>query len=180
MTVSCRAAYAQFQAKRELIYKKACYRELMAKHHRDKALVLKLSNLARGYDNRALQSAFQMIQNYWTTKKNVHSHERNVSSRTLGDCLNKIYHRKLLGHYVHLRRQILGNKVVEGKKKLFFAHFISQSTRDAFMRWKKKALYEQTVLDVNEIGPVVEEVLDAQMQVMNLKNLMADEGFTDY
>ena len=68
----------------------------MAKHHRDKALVLKLSNLARGYDNRALQSAFQMIQNYWTTKNDVHAHEKQVSSRNLGDTLNKIYRRKLL------------------------------------------------------------------------------------
>ena len=40
------------------------------------------------------------------------------------------------------------------KKKLFFAHFMSQSTRDAFERWKKQALYATTVVEVNEIGPI--------------------------
>jgi len=97
-----------------------------------------------------------MISNYATSKANVHSHEKDISSRNIGDCLIKIYRRKLLGHYSHMRRQVLGNKVVDMRKKLFFAHFISQSTRDAFMRWKKKAQYAQTVIEVNEMGPVVE------------------------
>lgn len=44
--------------------------------------------------------------------------------------------------------------------------------------WKKKSNFAQTVIEVNEIGPVVEEVLDARLDVCNLKNLMASEGFT--
>ena len=59
-----------------------------------------------------------------------------------------------------------------------FGHFISANVRDAFMRWKKKALFAQTVIEVNEIGPVVEEVLEKQLDVANLKNLMTSEGFT--
>ena len=68
----------------------------MLKHHRDKALVLRLSNSARKFDNRMLQSAFQMIRNYWTTKNNVHAQQKGLSSRNLGDTLKKIYRRKLL------------------------------------------------------------------------------------
>ena len=76
----------------------------MCKHHRDKALVLKLSNMARGFDNRNLQSAFQMIKNYWTAKNNVHAHQKNLSSRNIGDCLTKVWRRKLLQYYTHMRR----------------------------------------------------------------------------
>ena len=36
------------------------------------------------------------------------------------------------------------------------------------------------MIEVNEIGPVVEEVLDARLDVTNLKNLMASEGFTEH
>jgi len=150
------------------------------KHHRDKALILRLSNTASKFDNKQLFSAFQMIKNFSTAKKNVQGHSKQVSSRNLGGVLAKIYRRKLLSHYTHLRRQVFGAKVVNAKKKLMFAHFISQSVRDAFDRWKKKALYAQTVVEVNEIGPIVEEVLDARMDVQNLKQLMADEGFTNY
>ena len=58
MTVSCRGAYAKFQEKRILLYKRSCYRELMLKHHRDKALILKLSNMAGSFDQKGLQAAF--------------------------------------------------------------------------------------------------------------------------
>ena len=95
-TIAARAAFEKFQQKRDLIYKRGAFRELMLKHHRDKALVLRLSNTAGKFDNRMLQSAFQMIRNYWTTKNNLQAHEKEISSRNLGDALNKIYRRKLL------------------------------------------------------------------------------------
>ena len=100
----CRSAFAKMQAKRELIYKRAVYRELKSKHHRDKALILRLSNTASKFDNKQLLSAFQMIKNFSTAKKNVQSHSKQVSSRNLGGVLAKIYRRKLLSHYTHLRR----------------------------------------------------------------------------
>ena len=59
-----------------------------------------------------------------------------------------------------MRRQIHGDKVVEKKKKIMFGHFISAQVRDYFNKWKKQSLYEQTVINVNEIGPMAEQVLD--------------------
>ena len=103
-----------------------------------------------------------------------------MSSRNIGDILNKIYRRKLLQYYSHLRRQVHGDKVVEKKKKIMFGHFISMQVRDYFNKWKKQSLYSQTVIDVNEVGPITEQVLEKQLQVHNLRKLMADEGFTNY
>ena len=179
-TVAARGAYIKFQQKRDLLYKRACYRELMLKHHRDKALVLRLSNAARKYDNRNLQSAFQMIKNFVASKDGAHAGAKELATRNLRDTLHKVYLRKMLQYHSHLRRQIHGDKVVEKKKKVMFGHFISKSMRDAFDMWKKKANFAQTVIEVNEIGPVVEEVLDARLDVTNLKNLMASEGFTEH
>ena len=121
-----------------------------------------------------------MIRNFWIAKENVFEHEKELATKNLKNTLLKIYLRKLLQHYSHMRRQILGNKVVENKKRVMFGHFISAQVRDAFNRWKQKAMFATTVIEANEIGPVVEEVLDKQMDVANLKNLMADEGFTNY
>lgn len=121
-----------------------------------------------------------MIRNFWIAKQNVHAHEKDISSRNIGDCLLKVYRRRLLSYYTHLRRQIHGDKVVESKKKAMFGHFISAQVRDAFKKWKQQSDYANTVIEVNEIGPVVEEVLDHRLDVHNLKNLMADEGFTSH
>ena len=132
----------------------------MLKHHRDKALILRLSNTAGVFDAKHLQSAFQMIKNFATAKIDTHGCEKKLSSRNIGDVLQKIYHRKLLQYYSHMRRQIHGDKVVEKKKKIMFGHFISAQMRDYFNKWKKQSMYESTVINVNEIGPISEQVLD--------------------
>lgn len=54
VTIAARAAYDKFQMKRDLMYKRSVFRELMLKHHRDKALVLRLSNAAKKFDSRNL------------------------------------------------------------------------------------------------------------------------------
>ena len=41
-----------------------------------------------------------------------------------------------------------------------FGHMISRRVRDAFDKWKSQANLMSTVIDVNEIGPIAEEVLD--------------------
>ena len=68
----------------------------MLKHHRDKALITKLSNTAGTFDAKQLQSAFFMIKNYATAKLNTHDGEKKISSRNIGDALTKIYRRRLL------------------------------------------------------------------------------------
>ena len=60
-----------------------------------------------------------------------------------------------------------------------FGHWHARDLRRRFLHWKHYASKESTVIEVNEIGPVVEEVLDAQHEWFNLKNFMRDQGFTD-
>ena len=59
-----RAAFEKMQQRRALIYKRAIYNTLMLKHHREKQLTLRLSNMARKFDNKNLESAFRMIKNF--------------------------------------------------------------------------------------------------------------------
>ena len=113
----------------------------MLKHHRDKALVLRLANAARSYDNRSLQSAFQMIRNFVISKNGAHGGSKALAARNLKDALRKVYLRKMLHYYSHLRRQIHGDKEVAKKKRVMFGHLISASVRDAFNTWKKQANY---------------------------------------
>ena len=61
ITLKARAAVEKFHMRKELIYKRAVYREFMLKHHREKAIVLRLSNTAAKYDNRMKEAGFQAI-----------------------------------------------------------------------------------------------------------------------
>ena len=46
------------------------------------------------------------------------------------------------------------------------------------MRWKKKSDSIATVEDVNECGPVVEDVLEARLKIKNCIDFLGKEGYT--
>ena len=121
-----------------------------------------------------------MIKNFDATKRQVHEQEKMISARKFSDALHEIYMKKLHLYYMHMRRQIQGGKTWHTKQKTTFGHFVSRRVRDAFNMWKNKATLATTVIEVNEIGPIAEEVLEKQLDVANLRNLMADEGFTEH
>ena len=81
---------------------------------------------------------------------------------------------------MHARRQIFGGKSTQRKQKTMVGHMISRRVRDAFDKWKSQANLMSTVIEVNEIGPIAEDVLDKQLDNANLKNFMKKEGFTEH
>ena len=179
-TKFARGCYQRFMSIKAKIYKRACFRHLMLKYQREKALVLRLSNVAKKFDNRGIMSAFQMIKNFERAKRDAMANEKAIGSQKLGDVLHEIYMRKLHLYYMHLRRQVFGDKSTKLRKRTMFGHFVSRRVRDAFDLWKSKANLATTVIDVNEMGPITEEVLDKQLDIANLRNLMASEGFTEH
>lgn len=58
-------------------------------------------------------------------------------------------------------------------------HWYSRSTREMFDRWKKQAELCQVAIDVNEGGPVVEEVLKARQDLNNLQEFMREQGYAE-
>lgn len=63
-TQFCRDRIAKYQMIRSNVYKRAVFNAFKGKYTREKALVLKLANMAKKFDNAGKQSAFQMIQNF--------------------------------------------------------------------------------------------------------------------
>ena len=121
-----------------------------------------------------------MIQNFVRAKNDVHSHEKGLSTKNVHSVLTRIYRKRLLDYMTHLRLVSLKGKREQMKKLSMIKHCLTRSMRAAFERWRRQANIATTVIDVNEAGPVVEEVLDHQLDVHNLKKLMTSEGFTPF
>ena len=95
----------------------------------------------------------------------------------MNSVLTRLYRKRLLDYMSHLRLVSLKWKKEELKKLTMIKHCLSRGLRFAFDRWKRQASIAQTVIEVNDAGPVVEEVLEHQLDVHNLKQMMKDEGF---
>ena len=79
----------------------------------------------------------------------------------------------------HYRNQVAKIRAIESKRRVVFSHWFVKDLRLAFNKWKHQARLEKTLIEVNEEGPIVEDVLNCQMDVFNLKKFMKDEGFTE-
>ena len=101
-----------------------------------------------------------MIQNFVRSKNDVHRHEKGLSSKNMNSVLTRLYRKRLLDYMSHLRLMSLKWKKEELKKLTMVKHCLSRGLRFAFDRWKRQANIAQTVIEVNDAGPVVEEVLD--------------------
>ena len=121
---------------------------------------MKCHQVARKFDNKGLLSAFQMIQNFVRSKKDVHRHEKGLSTKNMNSVLTRLYRKRLLDYMTHFRMVALNTKKDEFKKLTMVKHCLTRGLRHAFERWKRQANIAQTVINVNETGPVVEEVLD--------------------
>jgi uncharacterized protein YjiS (DUF1127 family) len=79
----------------------------------------------------------------------------------------------------HLRTRCYNVKSVDMRKVTVIRHVMSRELRRAFNNWRKKTDCVLTVEDVNECGPVVEEVLEARLMIKNCMDFLKDEGYTE-
>ena len=178
-TIKARGAMEKMEYRKQLIYKRAIYQAFMLKHHREKALILSLSNMAFKFDNRMKEAGFQAIQNYVLSKNDLFAKKKKVASSTLSSIMLKFFRRKLLSYFSRYRNQVQKDRIIDSKRRAIFNHWIVRDLKNAFNKWKNQAKCATTVMDVNLEGPIVEDVLNAQMDVGNMKNFMKKEGFTD-
>jgi len=77
-----------------------------------------------------------------------------------------------------LRVKVVDRKLKDLVISSMFGHWYARDLRRRFLHWRDQAKKATTVIDVNETGPIVEEVLEAQQQWTNQLKFMCDQGYT--
>jgi hypothetical protein len=135
--------------------------------------------MAAKFDNAGKQSAFQMIQNFKLAKDGTYGMRKQVAFASLSSSLKKVLTRKMTEYLSHLRTRCYNVKSVDMRKVTVVRHLMSRELRRAFNNWRKKTDCVLTVEDVNECGPVVEEVLEARLMIKNCLDFLKKEGYTE-
>jgi len=73
-----------------------------------------------------------------------------------------------------LRVRVVNKKLKDLVIGSMFGHWYARDLRRRFLHWRDSARKATTVIEVNEGGPIVEEVLEAQQNWVNLINFMKD------
>ena len=147
---------------KSLLMKTVCFKAMKTKYQRSMDLCLKLHRATYQIDTKQCQSAFDMIREFQNAKKAVYRTQQNYSLKDLVSVLHTMHQKRMYRYLSDLRELIYSDKERCAKIKNLFSHFgDSAGTRNYFNRWKNQAKKAETVQEVNEAGPIVEEVLDA-------------------
>lgn len=95
--------------------------------------------------------------------------------------MGKLHHMYLLRvneTMSELKNRTFARKTKYCLLKSALGHFASGGLRRGFFKWKRFAFCEHTVQEVNEVGPVVEDVLHHQMRRENIKGFIEDQAYT--
>ena len=120
-----------------------------------------------------------MIKNFVLSKASVHGLEKDVASKSFSSILHQLYLRKMNSHLSVFRYKVIDQKLKDLAIGNMFGHWYSRDLRARFLGWRDQAKKASTVIEVNEGGPIVEEVLQQQLKWTNLIKFMKDQGYTD-
>lgn len=92
--------------------------------------------------------------------------------------LHKLYINRMTKYMSEMRVKCYAIKEKTTKQLTMFNHMFTRQMRRAFELWRNQTQAVATVEDVNECGPVVEEVLEARLMIKNCLDFLKKEGYT--
>jgi hypothetical protein len=104
--------------------------------------------------------------------------DKRVASLNLMGKLHQMYLLRVNETMSELKNRTFARKTKYCLLKSALGHFASGGLRRGFFKWKRFAFCEHTVQEVNEVGPVVEDVLHHQMRRENIKGFIEDQAYT--
>ena len=178
ITVKCRAASEKLKEKIRIIMLQAVFNGLKNRYDVENSLAVKLGNIAAKFDNRMKEAALQSISEHADRNIRLKDQVKGIAASNLAGVLNQLYLSRMRTNLSDLRSKILKMWARRATIKNMLGHLFSWNLRDMFQKWKYQSLKQSTVEEVNEEGPVVEEVLVEQMRYENLKNFLKDQRYT--
>lgn len=152
---------------------------MKTKYQHERDLSHKLNSIAKKFDTTGLKLSFDLIRRHGFAHTAVDNRDKGQSAREMCRILKKIYRGNMTSNMSELRNKCYQLKSRRNRLRNMFLHADVLGYRRAFEQWKRAAQADSTVIEVNLIGPVVEEVLEHRLDVGNLQNFMRKEGYTE-
>lgn len=180
LTRKCRDRQEKFTEFKRLMWQRAVFNGIRETNAVTKNFADRLRQAAEKLDHRQNQSAFQMIKNFAHSKDYNHARQKRHAASDMASALHELYLTRMAQNMSAFRKVVYDQKRKDRIIGSMLGHWTSRSLRSYFMRWKNQADLATVVIDVNETGPVVEEVLDERLRWENLRKLMAHQGYVPH
>lgn len=137
-----------------------------------------LCNLDKLFRDKNKIIAYRTLQSYTTSKKYGSKSRKKISIDNVFSILNQRNQTILKRYFSKYRAEAKGKVGRERDFRKIALNLVAHHKRWAFHAWKKKCEDLLLIKEMNEVGPVTEQVFEANRAIRNLKEFMSKEGFT--
>ena len=138
-----------------------------------------LGNLERLFRTKQYMASFKTIKSFSVSKKLKNEESRQQGIHDFRSLLLQ-YHEKTLRNYFGRYRAIVKSKSSRSNNvKKIMLKIDNVNLREGFEAWRKYTMDQNLIQEVNETGPVTEEVFEANRTITNLKAFMRKENYTE-
>ena len=179
LTKKLRFRWERFHAQYEKRMKFAIIAKLLEKKKINNGMGKAVGNFERFMRTKICQDAFNDIKSFFKSKKLACGVR---TKRSTLDSLSflMLRHEKILRMYFNRYRFAVSNEF-QRKRRLIaiFANIQASRRHRGFRRWKEYTLTDVLSQELNETGPVTEEVFEARRCIYNLMDFMRMEGYPE-
>ena len=178
-TKRIRNNFATAKRDKALRLKKLVWAGLRSRRRITTDLSTTISNLEKLLRDKSYMDAFKTVKSYSTSKKLASANLKRKARDDIASMLTQTYIarlRRYFGKYRDAVKQKRNNGRVAKKVMLKVAN---ANLRWAFEAWRKQNVKEMLAEELNQVGPITEQVFEANRTIRNLKDFMRKERYTE-
>ena len=138
-----------------------------------------ISNLEKLFRDKAYMETFKTVKSYSTSRKLVSANRKSQAKVDIASLLAQIHLRRLRRHFCRYQKIAKDKKHRGHQAKKILLNLCSHNLRWVFEHWRKQNVKVMLVEELNQTGPITEEVFEANRTITNLKAFLQSEHYTD-
>jgi bacterioferritin (cytochrome b1) len=179
LTKRIRMNYATMKSNKKIRLKRLVLEGLRGRRAITTHLTTALCNLGNLLTDKAYMDAFKTVRAYSTSKKLATKILKNKARQDIESILTQTHIRRLRSYFGGYRKICKDKKHKGQRAKKIMLNIDNQNLRWAFEHWRKQNVREMLAEDLNQTGPITEEVFEANRTIKNLKDFMREQHYTE-
>ena len=159
--------------------KRTIFEVFIVKKSINNTMAIVMSNLERFMRTKLMGDAYKDIKSYAWSKRLATGVFQRRAAYDIMAILSQRHEKMTRRYFARYRFKVSDRQQRISRLNIIFGKFNSQLKHTGFRRWvhcKDKQILAQ---ELNETGPVTEEVFEANRLMRNLKDFMRTEGFPE-
>ena len=178
-TKKIRDRWAKFHDQYKIRIKRAIFEAFQWKKAVNNNMAIVMGNLENFMRTKILDDSFKDVKSFYLSKKLATNRFKRRASYDIMSILSERHIRKSRIYFNKYKFKVSDRHQRVSRLNIIYGKFNAQLKHTGFRRWVHYTDKHMDAQELNEVGPVTEEVFEANRLIKNLKDFMRSEGYPE-